>query len=78
VKPDQAKESVIDRFVQKGCFYTRENKCEQLFAEGGKCDFTRSAKHGLAEYENIHFCSKAKDSFTSPELGLFYSACVRV
>jgi hypothetical protein len=48
---------------------TRENKCEQLFAERGKLDYTRSAKHAVVAYEKYHCCLK---------LGLFYSAYIRL
>jgi hypothetical protein len=38
-------------FVQRKIDCTCENKCEQLFAEREKFDYTRSAKHAVAAYE---------------------------
>jgi hypothetical protein len=39
------------RFVQPGFDYTRENKCQPLFAERGKLYYTLSAKHTVVAYE---------------------------
>jgi hypothetical protein len=48
-------------FVQRGFDYTPEYKCEKLFTEGGRLDYTRSAKHGVVAFEKYHYCLKAPD-----------------
>jgi hypothetical protein len=36
-------------------------KCEQLFAERGKFDYTRCAKYAVVAYKNVTAVLKAKD-----------------
>jgi hypothetical protein len=53
----------------RGFDYTSENKCEQLFSERGKFDYTWFSKHTLAAYEKCHCCLKSLRRFS-------FSVCI--
>jgi hypothetical protein len=71
-------------FIQRGLYYTLENKCEQLLAESRKFHFTRFAKHDAVACEKHRRCLQSQGRSCLciavyclyNQLGLFYSASV--
>jgi hypothetical protein len=56
----------------------RENKGEQLFAECGKFDYTRSVKHTVAAYRKYHCCLKSSKWYNFCTWSVIFSTCMIV